>query len=66
MNRIEFDERARWLRFGRGPFEVVCNFGSSRLQVPSQGDSIRIATDQTATLNDGHLDIPSLSGALIE
>jgi maltooligosyltrehalose trehalohydrolase len=66
VNRIEFDERARWLRFGRGPFEVVCNFGSSPLRLPCGGTRIRIATDQTTTLNDGHLDIPPLSGALIE
>jgi maltooligosyltrehalose trehalohydrolase len=66
VNRIEFDERARWLRFGRGPFEVVCNFGVGRVRVPSDGNHIRIATDQTTTLNDGHLDIPPLSGALIE
>jgi maltooligosyltrehalose trehalohydrolase len=65
-NRIEFDERARWLRFGRGPFEVVCNFGTGRLQAASEGSRIRIATDQTTTLRDGHLDIPALSGALIE
>jgi maltooligosyltrehalose trehalohydrolase len=66
VNRIEFDERARWLRFGRGPFEVVCNFGSSRVQLPCGASRIRIATDQTTMLNDGHLDIPSLSGALVE
>ena len=66
VNRIEFDERARWLRFNRGPFEVVCNFGLDRLRVPSNGTRIRIATDPTTTLNDGQLDIPPLSGALIE
>jgi hypothetical protein len=54
------------LRFGRGPFEVVCNFGTGRLQAASEGSRIRIATDQTTTLRDGHLDIPALSGALIE
>ena len=65
VNRIEFDERARWLRFGRGPFEVVCNFGSSRLRLPFCGSRIRIATDPTTTLNDRTLDIAPLSGALI-
>jgi maltooligosyltrehalose trehalohydrolase len=66
VTRIEFDERARWLRFGRGPFSVVCNFGSSRLRLPSAGNRIRISTDPTTTLNDRHLEIPPLSGALIE
>jgi maltooligosyltrehalose trehalohydrolase len=66
VNRIEFDERARWLRFGRGPFEVVCNFGSDRLQLLTRADRIRIATDRSTTLNDGRLDIPPLSGALIQ
>jgi maltooligosyltrehalose trehalohydrolase len=66
VNRIEFDERARWLRFARGPFEVVCNFGSSRLRLPADGNRIRIATDPTTTLDDRHLDVAPLSGAVID
>jgi maltooligosyltrehalose trehalohydrolase len=66
VNRIEFDERARWLRFSRGPFEVLCNFGPERVLLACDGSHIRIATDQTTTLNDQHLDIAPLSGALIE
>ncbi len=31
---IEFDERARWLRVRRGPFELVCNFGSETVELP--------------------------------
>jgi maltooligosyltrehalose trehalohydrolase len=64
VNRIAYDGRARWLRFSRGPFEVVCNFGSSRLRLPSERKRIRIATDPTTTLNHRHLDIAPLSGAL--
>jgi maltooligosyltrehalose trehalohydrolase len=66
VNSIEFDERARWLRFRRGPFEVVCNFGAGPLNLACAGNRIRIATDRKTTLNDAHLDIPALSGALIE
>jgi maltooligosyltrehalose trehalohydrolase len=65
LNRIEFDERARWLRFARGPFELACNFGSNRLRLPVGRGQIRIATDPTTTLNDHHLDLAPLSGALI-
>jgi maltooligosyltrehalose trehalohydrolase len=65
VNRIEFDERDRWLRFSRGPFEVICNFGEGRMCLPTEGSRVRIATDPTTTLNDQHVDIAPLAGALI-
>jgi maltooligosyltrehalose trehalohydrolase len=33
-DEIEFDEGARWLRVRRGPFELVCNFGSETIELP--------------------------------
>jgi maltooligosyltrehalose trehalohydrolase len=66
VTRIEFDERARWLHFSRGAFEVVCNFGPSRMALPCDGNRVRIATDPTTTLNDHRLDIAPLSAALID
>jgi hypothetical protein len=44
----------------------VCNFGAGPLNLACAGNRIRIATDRKTTLNDAHLDIPALSGALIE
>jgi maltooligosyltrehalose trehalohydrolase len=61
---IEFDERSRWLRVVRGRFELVCNFGSAPVRLPSERDRLQIATDPAITLTDHHIDVPPLSGAL--
>jgi maltooligosyltrehalose trehalohydrolase len=65
LNRIELDERARWLRLARGPFELILNFGTDPLLLPCDGCRIRIATDPTTTVNDHHLHLAPLSGALV-
>ena len=62
---IEFDERVRWLRFRRGPDELVCNFGSGPLELGCGGSAIEIATHSEARLADGSLTLPPMSGVLI-
>jgi maltooligosyltrehalose trehalohydrolase len=62
---IAFDEEGRWLRVGRGEFELVCNFGSGALKLPCAADRIELATAQDTTLADGSVTLPSMSGALL-
>ncbi len=65
-DEIEFDERARWLRVRRGPYELVSNFAKELRRVPCAGGRVVLATDQQARVDDGHVTLPPLSGALIE
>jgi maltooligosyltrehalose trehalohydrolase len=65
-DEIEFDERARWLRVRRGPYELVSNFAKEPRRVPCAGGRFVLATDQQARVDDGHVTLPPLSGALIE
>jgi len=64
-DEIAFDEDARWLRVRRGEYELVCNFGADRTRVPCRGAAIRLATDPEAQIEDGHVELPALSGALL-
>ena len=61
---IEFDEGERWLRLTRGGFELICNFSAATLTLPCGASAIRIATSE-ATLRDGSIELPALSGALV-
>jgi maltooligosyltrehalose trehalohydrolase len=63
---IEFDEQERWLRVRRGAFELVCNFAHQPARLSSGGSRVRIATAADVTLADGQIELPGLSGALIE
>jgi maltooligosyltrehalose trehalohydrolase len=62
---IEFDERARWLRVRRGPFELVCNFGTAPLELACGGEGLELSTDPRTRLESGSLKLPPMSGALI-
>jgi maltooligosyltrehalose trehalohydrolase len=62
---IEYDETARWLRVGRGDYELLCNFGDGELTLPARGWRVRLATHTDVTLRRGKLSMPSLSGALM-
>jgi maltooligosyltrehalose trehalohydrolase len=64
-DEIAYDERARWLRVRRGPYQLVCNFGSGSVQLACQGDRVELATAAEAQLQDGSLTLPAMSGALI-
>jgi maltooligosyltrehalose trehalohydrolase len=63
VDTIDFDEQARWLRVGREGFVLLCNFGSSGVRLPCEGE-ILIATFD-AQPQDGTLELPALAGAVI-
>ena len=63
---IAFDERARWLRVRRGPFELVCNFASRVQRVPCHGTRVRLVAAGEPQVAGGGIELASLSGALIE
>jgi maltooligosyltrehalose trehalohydrolase len=62
---IEFDEDARWLRVGRGEFELIANFSSATLSRPCARTGLRSGTHDDAALAGGQLRLPACSGALV-
>jgi maltooligosyltrehalose trehalohydrolase len=64
---IEFDEDERWLRVTRAAFELVCNFASEPTTLATARAGVRLATHPgTTTLAGGQIELPPLSGALLE
>ena len=59
-----FDEEGRWLRLGRGPFELAMNFAAEPRRVPVAGRELVLAT-HPSELGDGHLELPALTGAVV-
>jgi maltooligosyltrehalose trehalohydrolase len=64
-DRIAYDERARWLRVKRGPYELLCNFATGPVELACEGEQIELATSPEAQLQAGSLTLPAMSGALI-
>ncbi len=62
---IVFDERERWLRVGRGRYELICNFGGHELSLGVRGARMRLGTHATVELRRGRLTLPPLSGVLL-
>jgi maltooligosyltrehalose trehalohydrolase len=64
---IEFDEDERWLRVGRGSYELLCNFAADApRRLPLSGPArLELATHQEVQLDADALSLPPLSGALI-
>ena len=62
---IEFDEQARWLRVRRGRFELVCNFARMPGRIPCEGDTVVVGTHADLSVQDGYVELASMSGALI-
>jgi maltooligosyltrehalose trehalohydrolase len=62
---IAFDEQARWLRVGRGAYELVCNFSDGELELPARRMRMRLATHAEVGLRRGRVTLPALSGALL-
>ncbi len=63
----QFDEDARWLAVDRGPYRLACNFADSERAVPvgpAHGEIV-LATHEGASLGDGTVALPALSGALV-
>jgi maltooligosyltrehalose trehalohydrolase len=63
---IEFDEDERWLRVRRGAFELLCNLARRPVSVPCEGNKLRLATHDETRWDGTHVDLPPLSGALID
>jgi maltooligosyltrehalose trehalohydrolase len=63
--RVRHDEAGGWIRMGRGPVEVVGNFGRDDAEVPVEGDGVVLATDAGATLRERRLRLPALAGAVV-
>jgi maltooligosyltrehalose trehalohydrolase len=59
-----FDERARWLRVGRGPYELLCNFDPEPQRVPTAHAEIVLSTHPAQHEGGGML-LPGRSGALV-
>jgi maltooligosyltrehalose trehalohydrolase len=62
---VTFNEEARWLRWLRGGYELVCNFGSGPLELVCGGDAVELATHPDVRLTEGTLTLAPMSGALI-
>ena len=62
---IEYDERSRWLIVRRGPFELVCNFGSGPVSIPCHGETIELTAGGDAQVSGGSLRLPAMAGAVI-
>src|SRR4051812_46809074 len=61
---IEFDEDAKWLRFVRGAFELVCNFSEQPARVPVTRAEVRIASHPTQ-IEAGAAVLEPFAGALL-
>jgi maltooligosyltrehalose trehalohydrolase len=65
IDSAEFDERQRWLRVTRGPFELICNFGGESRVLASPRTELVLATDERTQPQDGRIELAPLSGALL-
>ena len=63
---IEYDEQFRWLVVRRGPYELICNFGTGPASIPCQGQTVELSAGGDAHLSGGSLKLPAMSGALIQ
>ena len=65
LDAIEYDEQARWLRAGRGAFELVGNFGPDPASLPCERTVLALATHREVKVTGGSVKLPPMSGALI-
>ena len=64
VDGVDYDEEARWLVVRRGPYELVCNFGSGSVRLPCRGGAVELSAGDGQIAN-GYLTLPAMSGALI-
>ena len=62
---VEFSEEDRWLRLERGAVHVVFNFSSGDCRFNTDGEAIRLATDDAVRLESGKLELPGHSAAIL-
>ncbi len=66
LDSLSSAEDGRTLRIRRGPYELVCNFGSEELVVPrGHGEQICLATSEQTRVEGDQLHLAPLSGTLI-
>jgi len=66
VDRVDYDEDARWLLVERGPWRLVCNFASQAAGVPAPGASeVVLSTHEARIEGDGAVWVPALAGALV-
>ena len=65
--RSTFDEEASWLRFRRGPFDIVVSFADAHATVPlpDHVTEVLVSTHHTYAVKDGAIALPALGGALL-
>jgi maltooligosyltrehalose trehalohydrolase len=62
---VRHDEEGGWVAMTRGEVEVVGNFGTRRAEVRVDANELVLASDGAASLVDGLLSLPPLSGAVV-
>jgi maltooligosyltrehalose trehalohydrolase len=65
VRAIEFDEPARWMRVLRGEHELMMNFAAEARLVPTEGDTVVLATHGAPSIGPEGVRLEPLSGALI-
>lgn len=62
---VSFDDDAGWLRFRRGPVEVLVNFSDSKVRLDGASGSVLLATDDGTGLDGGAFAMAPWSAAII-
>ncbi|GAC1368704.1 MAG: malto-oligosyltrehalose trehalohydrolase [Pseudarthrobacter sp.] len=62
---VQFDDDARWLRFRRGPAEVLLNFASGPVRLGNVGGTVLLSTDDSSVADGGLLSLASWSAAIV-
>ncbi|MDQ6606220.1 MAG: alpha-amylase family glycosyl hydrolase [Actinomycetota bacterium] len=66
VDAVAFNEEQKWLRLSRGPFELLCNFGSRALTLERERPSrLVLGTDEQTRVTDRRIELAPLSGALV-
>jgi maltooligosyltrehalose trehalohydrolase len=61
---VAYDEREKWLKVRRGPYEIVMSFAGARRSVPVEGQDVVLSTGGV-TVQDGAMEMPARSGAVV-
>ncbi len=66
VERTEFDEEDRTLVVARAGFELACNFSADEeRRVAAGGGELVLATHEGVSVDDGHVVLPPLAGAVL-
>lgn len=64
---VDHDPDARWIRVGRGPYEIVANLSDQELTLPRPATTLVVSTHDAVrlTADGGGVTLPPLGGALL-